>query len=137
MAQKNDRMGMEAVGIVGTILSCIALLVVIGHLIAFSANIATSHTIDSRIAMCQEENAVIEQKISLAISNYLEHEKDIIVTLSPEDALVLLAAYPELKADTLISKQIDIYLENTEEIKSLKEAKIDISVKKWWVYFGS
>lgn len=100
------------------------------------ASIATSHTIDQKIAMYEEENAKIQATLSATVENYLEHEKGILTDLNPEDATVVLASYPELKSDTIVASQMENYVKNTEEIKSLKKDKINISKKKWWVYFG-
>lgn len=100
------------------------------------ASIATSHTIDQKIAMYEEENAKIQATLSATVENYLEHEKGILTDLNPEDATVVLASYPELKSDTIVASQMENYVKNTKEIKSLKKDKINISKKKWWVYFG-
>lgn len=105
-------------------------------LICNIASIATSHTIDQKIAMYEEENAKIQATLSATVENYLEHEKGILTDLNPEDATVVLASYPELKSDTIVASQMENYVKNTEEIKSLKKDKINISKKKWWVYFG-
>ena len=44
--------------------------------------------------------------------------------------------YPELKSDKLVEEQISVYEENNKKIRELKEDKIDLKVKKWWLYFG-
>lgn len=128
--------GLWAGGLFLLICAIFALIIMSSILIANIASISTAHTIDSKIAMYEEENARIEEKINLTIENYLGHEEGIFENLSPETATTLLVKYPELKSDELVASQIDTYIANNEKIKSLKEDKINISVKKWWVYFG-
>ena len=35
-----------------------------------------------------------------------------------------------------VQKQIEVYINNNEKIKSLKEDNITGNVKRWWLYFG-
>ena len=73
-------------------------------------------------------NALVEQ--------YMNYESGTYGELKGESSITLVSLYPELKADTLVTKQIEVYIANNEKIKELKEKKIDLSVKKWWLYFG-
>lgn len=52
------------------------------------------------------------------------------------DAMTNLALYPELKSDTLVQSQIEVYVENNKAIKELKSSAINASVYRWWLYFG-
>ena len=97
---------------------------------------ATSTTVDERIAMYQEENAKIEQQIAEIVAQYQEHEKDIFTEVSPESAMTLVALYPELKSDSLVASQIDIYVKNNEKIKELKVQQMNSNIYRWWMYFG-
>ena len=97
---------------------------------------ATSATVDERIVMYQEENAKIEQQIADVVTQYQEHEKDIFTEVSPESAMTLVALYPELKSDSLVASQIDIYVKNNEKIKELKVQQINGHIYRWWMYFG-
>jgi len=92
--------------------------------------------IDDKIAMYQEENANIEAQISEAVQKYQEYETEIFTDVSKESAITLIALYPELKADTLVQAQIEVYIANNEKIKELKEKKIDGRNVQWWLYFG-
>jgi hypothetical protein len=56
--------------------------------------------------------------------------------VSPDSAITLVSLYPELKADELVKKQIEVYVANNEKIKELKEKKIMGNVYRWWLYFG-
>ena len=44
--------------------------------------------------------------------------------------------YPELKSDNLVTKQIELYVENNKQIKKLKSEKLDYNLMAWWLYFG-
>jgi hypothetical protein len=92
--------------------------------------------IDEKIAMYQEENAAIECQIAEVVQKYQQYETDIFTEVAPEDAVTLVALYPELKSDTLVQQQIDVYIANNQKIKELKEQKIDADVLRWWLYFG-
>lgn len=93
-------------------------------------------TVDNRIEMYQEENAKIEEQISVAVQQYQDYETEIFNDLKPESAVTLVSLYPELKSDSLVQKQLDVYLANNQKIKELKEEKIMGSVTRWWGYFG-
>ena len=104
--------------------------------IALSVSVSNLKVIDEKITMYQEENTKIEQQIATAVESYQKYESDIIAECSPESSITLVALYPELQADTLVQKQIDVYVKNNEEIKHLREKKINSKVTRWWLYFG-
>lgn len=131
---KND--DMQTPGVIFSILAACLCFIPLAVSISYISDIANAHTIDSKIVMYEEENAKIEGKINDAVANYLTHEQETLTGLNPDNAMAVLAAYPELKSDTLVASQVEKYISNTEEIKHLKRDKIDISRKKWWVYFG-
>ncbi len=97
---------------------------------------AASMTVDEKIAMYEEENAKIELQIAETVKQYQAYENEIFMEVSPDDSVMVVAAYPELKSDELVQQQIQIYFANNEKIKELKEDKIDLEVKKWLLYFG-
>lgn len=121
-----------ALSVIGAFIAIIAL---IAGLIIIEPCI-TSTTVDERVAMYQEENAKIEQQIADVVAQYQEHEKDIFTEVSPESAMTLVALYPELKSDSLVASQIDIYVKNNEKIKELKVQQINRHLYRWWLYFG-
>ena len=99
--------------------------------------IATASTIDDKIAMYQEENVAIEQDIDRIVEEYLKHEHDTFTDLKTEkSSITLVTLFPELKSDTLVQQQLEIYVANNANIKSLREQKIDIVKLKWLLYFG-
>lgn len=97
---------------------------------------SATKTIDAKIEMYQEENTKIEMQIAESVKNYQQYETDIIEDVTKENAITLVTLYPELKADELIIKQIEVYVENNTQIKYLKEDKINLNLIKWWLYFG-
>lgn len=94
--------------------------------------------IDEKIALYEEENAEIESEITAIAENYMNYEQETFKKFKPEatDVMVLINAYPELKSDTIIAKQIDLYTSNQSEIKRLKTSRLDYRVLAWWLYFG-
>ena len=92
--------------------------------------------IDEKIALYQEENIAIEEQIAGIVNRYQEYELNVINQCSPDEAVTMISLYPELKSDTLVSKQIDVYVANNEKIKSLKEDKINQKTIGWWMNFN-
>ena len=130
-ANVDDDIGFP-IAIIGAFCLIVSLIV----LIALGVNVSELSTIDARIEMYQEENTKIEQQIANVVTQYQQYETEIFTTVAPEDSIALVALYPELKSDTLVQTQIEVYTENNEKIKSLKEEKINGSVLRWWLYFG-
>lgn len=114
------------IGLVSSLVAAIALSVIISQL----------GTIDETIEMYQSENTIIENRIAECVQEYQKHEMEIVSEVSPDNAVAMIALYPELKSDELVKKQIDIYIENNEKIKELKEDKINGNIYRWWLYFG-
>ena len=116
-------------GTAGGIISFVAMVVLI-------ANVSALLTIDNKIAMYQEENTNIERQIEGCVKQYQEYESGVFADASSESVITLVSLYPELKADALVAKQIEVYLGNNKKIKELKEQSIDGDVMRWWLYFG-
>lgn len=113
----------------------------IGLIAVIAAVIVTSclidlRPIDAKIAMHQEENAIIEEQLTATIENYLSHEKAVFESTTPDSAITLISLYPELKSDQLIESQIQTYIDNSSRIRALKEKKLNKSIYRWWLYFG-
>lgn len=118
------------------VVSVISLIVSIIAIIYFGVNVKSNDVIDDKIAMYQEENTKIEEQIAIVVSDYMEHESKVFDSAKVSSPVILAQLYPELKSDELIKSQIDIYVANNEKIKDLKLKKINISVYRWWLYFG-
>lgn len=115
------------------IVCVIVALVITGVL---GVKVANLRVIDEKIAMYQEENTKIEQQIDAAVKSYQNYESHIITECAPESSITLVSLYPELQADTLVQKQIEVYIQNNKKIKDLKERDINGDVYRWWLYFG-
>lgn len=118
-------------------LGAVVLLIALGAMIFVGADLATSHIIDDQIALYEQENSIIEEKINLSVSAYLEYEQETLQVLTPENAANFVCLYPELSADSVVQQQITTYLENHNTIVNLKVKKINLSLNRWWLYFGS
>ena len=96
---------------------------------------------DAKIAVCEEENLRIESQIEATVNHYLEYEQGVfdkvdISDYSGDKLLLISQLYPELKADSLLQQQMDIYVKNNDEIRKLRLEKIDNQKWKFWLYFG-
>ena len=93
-------------------------------------------TLDDKIAMYEQENAAIEQSVDVFVKDYYRHESDTYSSLTPENAVLFASAYPELQSNELATKQLEIYVDNNNKIKELKEDQINLSRNRFWLYFG-
>lgn len=109
---------------------CLFISIIVG------VSVTNGRTLDAKIAMYTEENIKIEESMNVLVEQYMNYESDTYGTLKNESSITLVSLYPELKADTLVEKQIEVYLDNNKQIRKLKEKQINLSVKKWWLYFG-
>lgn len=116
----------------GTFMAAITLIVTI----ILGIHVKSLSVIDDRIEMYQTENARIEQQIADVVEQYQKYETDIFMEVAPESAVSMVALYPELKSDSLVQAQIEVYTENNQMIKDLKDQQIKGSVYRWWLYFG-
>lgn len=128
--------GKEEIGtifqIVGTVPTIISTIVAIVLLVCVLNRV----NIEKKIALYEEENTKIEQQIADTVKQYQEYETGIFTEVSPEDSITLVALYPELKSDTLVQSQINVYVENNKTIKELKSSAVNAPVYRWWLYFG-
>lgn len=97
-----------------TLMAWIFGFVILGLIIAIcylSTAVATESTIDSKIEMYQEENTNIEEDIDRIVREYLKHEQDTYADLKTEESsITLITLFPELKSDTLVQQQLEIYV---------------------------
>lgn len=117
---------------IGMVVGFFALL----GLIIVGVNVKSLSVIDDRIAMYEEENARIEQQIADVVEQYQKYETDIFREVAPESAVTMVSLYPELKSDSLVQAQIEVYTENNKTIKDLRDKQIKGNVYRWWLYFG-
>lgn len=105
-------------------------------LIIVGVNVKSLSVIDDRIAMYEEENTRIEQQIADVVEQYQKYETDIFREVAPESAVTMVSLYPELKSDSLVQAQIEVYTENNKTIRDLRDKQIKGNVYRWWLYFG-
>ena len=128
---KNDDAGLASI-----IIGVFALVVSVALGIGFGESLINVRDVDERIAMYEEQNAEIESQVETAVKLYMSHEDEVFESASPDDYITLVSLYPELKSDTLMQKQIEVYIDNNKKICELKEEKITAQRSKFWLYFG-
>ena len=114
---------------------CLAVTLIVG--IVLIANLVNCKVIDQKIEVLTENNNQIEEKLYVTLQAYCEHENKTLVDISPDNPEIILLLYPELKADQLFESYILTLKDNNATIKELKIKKINESIYKWWLYFGS
>ena len=117
---------------IGMVVGFFALL----GLIIVGVNVKSLSVIDDRITMYEEENTRIEQQIADVVEQYQKYETDIFREVAPESAVTMVSLYPELKSDSLVQAQIEVYTENNKTIRDLRDKQIKGNVYRWWLYFG-
>lgn len=131
LSDKFDLMG-AAIAFGGFIGLCVSVIT----FITLCVTVSKLRVIDERIEMYQEENTAIESEIDILVKEYMDYESEVFKDTTTESSITLVSLYPELKADELISSQLNVYLANNRKIKELKEERINGSVTRWWLYFG-
>lgn len=120
--------------VVGGVLSFATTAVVIGLI---SIVCTDGSIIDNKLEMYKRENQKIEQSVSLAVKDYLDHENKIYNNITAENAVTtVIMAYPELASKEIVKNQIQLYESNNEKIKELETEKIELSKARFWLYFG-
>ena len=122
----------EVFSVFGGMISFVALIGIIINV----GILINGRTLDDKIAMYEQENAEIEQSVDVFVKDYYRHESDTYSSLTPENAVLFASAYPELQSNELATKQLEIYVENNNKIKELKEDQINLSRNRFWLYFG-
>lgn len=120
-------------------LCCVGLLFAFVSVIAgviVGVDVTKASVLDARIAMYADENERIEQQVAEVVRQYQQYETDIFTEVNPENAITLIALYPDLKSDSLVQSQIELYTENNKAIRSLKDENIKANTLRWWLYFG-
>ena len=105
-------------------------------IIVLGIEVKSLSVIDDRIVMYEEENARIEQQVADVVEQYQKYETDIFMEVAPESAVTMVSLYPELKSDSLVQAQIEVYTENNKTIRDLRDKQIKGNVYRWWLYFG-
>lgn len=116
---------------IGAFIVGVALIIVAGCLVD------VTYRTDEMIQIYSEENAEVEKKLENAVQSYMQYEKDIMISVSPDtDTISLISLYPDLKSDRLVESEIETYISNNDKIKELKANKTMKSTYKFLLFFG-
>ena len=127
----------EGVGFAAVIISAFGIVATLIAILVIAPDVNTEFVIDQKIQLYEQENAIIEQRIDAVVKEYMAYEKETYADLSAVDPVAKVALFPELKADTMVQAQIQTYTRNWEKILSLKEEKVNLITKRWWLSFGN
>lgn len=130
----------EGIGIPMTMLGIVALITLVVVIPIAITNTIKIPQMEERIAIYKEENTRIEEQIKTVIETYQDYEQGIfedidLDEISSEKLILLTSIYPELKSDAMIQELIQVYINNTNEIKSLRTQKLDHELWRWWLCF--
>lgn len=128
--------GKDGIGVTFQIIGGVVIIFSIIAFISLLGCVLDRVGIDKKIALYEEENTRIEQQIIDVVKQYQEYGSGIFTEVAPEGAMTLVTLYPELKSDTLVQSQIEVYIENNKAIKELKSMAVNASFYRWWLYFG-
>lgn len=119
------------------VISSIGIICIIFYSLFIIDAVVDSRFIPDKIKMYQEENKKIEQQIDIVVKNYMEYEGNTFIECGSDgNGMTLINLYPELKSDALVKQQIDTYISNNNQIKTLKNDYINANSGRWWLYFG-
>ena len=124
------------IGIDCKVIGGIGLLIMVIGMLVVGALYIDSCRAEDKIAMYQEENKKIEEKLEVTVKQYMDFEKDTYKELKVDSYINLVSLYPDLKSDKLIKEQIETYQYNSRKIIELKEDKINRKTYKWLLNFG-
>lgn len=133
----NVRESLQYGGIAEIICGGIMALVVIIVVCVLMNNLLETSVVNQRIEMYQQENTIIEGQIETVVKQYQEYESGIITEVGDKESYItLVSLYPDLKADELVNKQIEVYLNNNKTIVGLNNQLLNEKIYRWWLYFG-
>ena len=93
-------------------------------------------TIDSRLAVLEEQNTTVLTQVEPLVQQALNYEsstyKDL--KLDVNKLIIFAQMYPNLKANDFLRMQIDIILCNQQEIKQLKLDKASLNAYHFWLW---
>lgn len=118
-----------SVGSIGTFVVAVIMII-----LAICVSCGT--TLDDEINLYKTENSKIDKQVYSIVEQYKGYEQSSFKSFRGKNANTLVFLYPELKADTLVKKQIEIYNSNRKQIVKLKQEKIEQKPLRWWLYFG-
>lgn len=125
-----DEEELEELGLV-ILIAAIGVSLMVGGVYNYKAS-----TIDSRLTVLEEQNAIVLTQVEPIVQQALNYEsstyKDL--KLDVNKLIIFAQMYPNLKANDFLHMQIDIILCNQEEIKQLKLDKASLNAYHFWLW---
>lgn len=117
-------------GFVLTFISIIALIALWG---SYTYN---KNTIDSRLEVIEEQNAIILAQVEPVVQKALEFESNTYkeLKINSEKLIALGNMYPNLKDNTFIQTQMQVIINNQTVIKDLKLVKARMNGYRFWIW---
>lgn len=129
----NDSEGFMCAGILSG--ACAAFLLV-WTCVLWNSVATDGELLPQKIAMYEEENAQLEEQIAVTVNAYMQHEATTYEEILSENSINIALTLPELQSNEMVQQQIKIYMNNTEQIKALKNQLIELGARRWRLYFG-
>lgn len=106
---------------------------------SFTRDRAELTRLDKEKQITIESNNQSVNRVIPVLQKYPQIEKDLLLSLKPEQVLVLSQTYPELKSDKFIEAEAEIISDNIYYEKRIQLKKIEIEknieIRKFWVLF--
>lgn len=105
-------------------------------LVSLTIDVQNKDLLRDKIVLYETSNSEIESRVGVLVERYIDYEASTFKDLKMENLILAAEMYPELKANTLVQQEIDLYKENLKHINTLKEELIEENISRWWLYFG-
>ena len=105
-------------------------------LLIFANVLFDTRTIDERLNVYTVENIIIQLEVSRIVENFMQYERDVFESMRNDSPITLLSLFPELRADELVNRRLNTYIENNDRIRALREEQVNASNLRWWLFFG-
>lgn len=124
-----DSNGFTIGGIVLTSIS------IIGLISLWGAYTYDKNTIDSRLKVIEEQNAIILAQVEPVVQKALEYESNTYkeLKINSEKLIALGNMYPNLKDNAFIQTQLQIIINNQAIIRDLKLTKARMNGYRFWI----
>lgn len=124
---------------VAGVLFIIAAIIAVISTICIGVRCTNIKTLDSQIAVIEEQNTKIENEMATIVLSYEQYEKETFVSTKINsddlDFIAIAEMYPDLKSNELVKNQIEVYKSNNERLTELKLEKAKGAISQWWLYF--
>lgn len=117
----------------GTVLITVSVVALIS---LWGAYIYDKNTIDSRLEVIEEQNAIILAQVEPVVQKALEFESNTYkeLKINSERLIALGNMYPNLKDNTFIQTQMQIIIDNQTAIRNLKLIKAKMNGYRFWIW---